>query len=144
MKDNKSFKEKLIDVCEKDGMEIEKSTQRTQEWMAIQQKRAQSFRRAAVFSWVITGIFYIMWRILNAQFTELSMFNQYLYDYDKTLTVIAELIHSSILWESWVIIAGLLTTYAYKQSRRLTLQQILYRLTAIENKIENTPPLSQH
>jgi len=138
MKVNTPFKAKLIDASIKNGPDIQKSVSMTQAMIAKQLERSKSIKRSAVCSWLVTFLFYAMWRILNHPSVSHSVFSVYLYDYDKTLTCIAMLVSSGFVWEVWLIIAGLLTFYAYRQSRTLTMQQILCRLTAIEKKLETS------
>ena len=136
MKVDKSFKKRLIDVSMKNGPDIQDSVSLMQATIARQLKRSKSIKRSAVCSWLVTCVFYALWRLLNhASITQMWSMN-YVYSYDKALASIAKLVRSGFVWEVWLIIAGVLTFYAYRASRTLTLQQILCRLTAIEEKLE--------
>ena len=135
MKTNDDFKDKLITTYEKQSGPRSDVTLPAKALIAKQFKRCQSTQRAAVCSWFVTCIFYVCWRLLVLTQRSDSFLASYLYNYDQTLKAIAQLLHSGFLWETWLVISGLLTFYAYRQSRRLTMQQILYRLSAIEEKL---------
>ncbi len=144
MNDNGRFKEHLIDVSLKEESDLSISTTVTQAMIARQLRRSQSIKRAAIFSWITTAFFFLLWRLLNYFLSRYVDLELYLFSYDKTMTLIMKIIASRVICDIGLVISGLLTFYAYQQSRTLTLHQILNRLIVIENtmKIKASPNVS--